>query len=484
MLAKNVKQHSRLVPSPAPAVGRLFPCLPALLLLALAGCTMVEDTAKMPARMVQAAVPASKSGAIDPALLQTELMRYADEYSSRTTAALDEYARIAATPQARHHALTWKVSVGSASVAIASGPNPLVNLLDLLSLATITRTAVEEFRTTSPEGAVFQPWLEASRALETNAWVLAGNFLTAGQQQELRASILAWWQANAGDRTGFFARPQEFSALIRQMGQKPDRPGSVFSLVGLDPTAGLDPAVREVTRTRLFAERAIYAAQRMPFLLRWQTELMTDELVHGPGVAATLTNLTRLTDSADRISRAAESASQTAAQLPDRITAERKAILAELQIQEGRLRELSREIGFTLASGEKMSASLNTTLQTFDALMKRFGVGEPATNTAAAKTNTVPFNILDYAHTAEQITAMARQLDVLLKDTGATLDSPALQQRMKDLGAVSNRATADAKSVLNHAFLLGAGLVLLTLACALAYRAIAHRGGAGGNRLP
>ena len=30
-----------------------------------------------------------------------------------------------------------------------------------------------------------------------------------------------------------------------------------------------DPAVREVTRTRLFAERAMFLAQRMPFLVRW-----------------------------------------------------------------------------------------------------------------------------------------------------------------------------------------------------------------------
>jgi len=42
----------------------------------------------------------------------------------------------------------------------------------------------------------------------------------------------------------------------------------------VDPLAGLDPAVRELTQTRLFADRALYVVQRMPRLLRWQTELL------------------------------------------------------------------------------------------------------------------------------------------------------------------------------------------------------------------
>lgn len=131
----------------------------------------------------------------------------------------------------------------------------------------------------------------------------------------------------------------------------------------------------------------------------------------------------------------------------------------EVQAQEGKLRELSAEVGRTLAAGEKMSASLNTTLVTFDALMKRFGVGEPST--APRDTNSPPFNILDYAQTAGQVTAMAQQLDLVIKDLGSTLDSPALDRRIAEVAALSKSACNDAQSVLNHAFLLAAGLVAL-----------------------
>jgi ABC-type transporter Mla subunit MlaD len=220
----------------------------------------------------------------------------------------------------------------------------------------------------------------------------------------------------------------------------------------------------------LFAERAMFTLARMPVLIRLQTEILMDDLLNKPETRQTLTNLVGLSESADRISRAAESLSQTAAGLPDKITSERQAIVAALDDQAGKLGTLAAELNRTLASGEKMSTSLNTTLTTFDSLMKRFGVGEESTNAAPADTNSAPFNILDYARTAEQLSGTARELDVLLKDLGSTLDSPGWTARIRDVATVSRQASADARSVLNRAFLLGAGLILLTFACAIVYR--------------
>lgn len=440
--------------------------LGAVLWLTLSGCRVAEETVQVPMKAVSAIVPGPKSAQVDPATVQAELQRYADEYASRTAAALDDCAARTGTPEARYQALQWKVSVGSAAVSIASAPNPQANLLDFLALATSTRMFLEQGWLKSTNGPACEPWLITSRNLETNAWKLARGIFSPEQQQELRDSIGRWWEENPDARTSFFVRPQEFSTLIRQTGEKSDRPGSVFALVGLDPTAGLDPAVREVARTRLLAGRAMFMLERMPFLVRWQAELLANDLLRQEQVGAALT-------SADRLSRAAESASQTAAQLPDRITAERRAVIEALEAQEGRLRELSAEVGRTLTAGEKMSASLNTTITTFDALMKRFGVGEPAT--APPDTNSPPFDILNYARTADRIAAMAGQLDALIKDAGNMLDSPALDKRGAELSAMSARARADAKSVLNHAFLLAAGLIMLAFACALLYRRFVPR---------
>ena len=444
-----------------------FSTILSLCLLLGSGCRVVDETARLPGKAVAAIVPVSKSGQPDPAMLQVELQRYADEFAARTVAALEAYARDAGTPQARSESLQWKASVASAVVNIASGPNPTANLLDFLALATISRTMLEERSTQSAQGQSLQLWLETSRSLETEAWRLAAGIFTPAQQEELRDNIRKWWDSQTGARSAFFARPQEFSSLIRETGQTSAKPGSIFALVGLDPTSGLDPAVREVTRTRLFAERALYAAERMPILLRWHIELLTDQLLRQE-------QLTNAIASADRLSRAAESASQTAASLPDRVSAERKAILDAFDKQEGRLRELSVEVSQTLTAGEKMSTSLNTTIATFDALMKRFGVGEPSSS--PPDTNSPPFNILDYARTAERIAAMAQQLDALIKDASGTMDAPALDKRIAQLTDLSGKARADARAVLNHAFLLATGLLVLSFACALLYRRLGARG--------
>ena len=438
-----------------------------LCLLATSGCQVARQTASLPGQVVTAVVPGGKSAQqTDPAALQSELLRYADDFGGRTSTGLDEYARRANTAKAREEALNWKLALDTAVLGIATGANPTANLIDFLVLSSLTRAFLERRAASAEADGAFDIWLENSRVLETNAWKIAEHVLSADQQQEMRTNISAWLARNASEGEGFLRRPQALASGIRQSGEKESKPGSVFGVVGLDPTAGLDPAVREVTRTRLFAERALYAMERMPFLIRWQTEVLTRQLLRQEQVTNALTSV-------DRLSRAAESASQTAAELPDRITAERKAILDALETQEGKLRNLSAEVSQTLSAGERMSTSLNTTLTTFDALMKRFGVGQP--NTSPPDTNSAPFNILDYAKTADQVGTMAQHLDVLIKDASGTMDTPALDKRIAQLNALSGKARADAKSVVNHAFVLVAALILLTFVCAFIYRRVAPR---------
>lgn len=438
-----------------------------LAIMALAGCGVIRESVRIPSEAMSAVIPGTKSVPNDPAVLQADLQRYADEYASRTAAGVEEYARRVGTAAARSQALRWKTAMGSAAVAIASGPNPRANLLDFVVLSTINRTVIEEVWIPGTNGPAFQTWLHAGRALESNAWMLARGTLSTEQTEELRQAMRQWWEANPEARTGFLVRPEEFGGLIRQAREKDARPGSVFALVGLDPTAGLDPAVREVTRTRLFAERAMYAAQRAPFLLRWQIELLVDQLTRGPEVKTLLENT-------DRVGRAAETATTTMAELPDRIVTERKAILAALEEQEGKLRELSAEVGRTLGAGERMSTALQGTLVTFDALMKRFGVGEPAT-APASEDKGEPFRILDYGETAGRLEAMANQLTGLLRTVDQTLGSTNLNQLTSHVGPVVEQAQTRGKELVDYAFWKGLILVGVAFLAAVIYRVLAVR---------
>ena len=165
--------------------------------LALSECEIANGAGRL-AKIAGLFRSADNSGQPDPAALQTELQRYADDFLNKTTAGMDHYARTVGTTEARNQAAVWKLSVGSSVMSIVSGPNPTSNLVELVALATITRTVLEEVWVKTEQGKAFQPWLKDSRTLEANAWKIADGILTVDQQQELRGIIAQWSKSNAG----------------------------------------------------------------------------------------------------------------------------------------------------------------------------------------------------------------------------------------------------------------------------------------------
>jgi hypothetical protein len=236
--------------------------------------------------------------------------------------------------------------------------------------------------------------------------------------------------------------------------------GSVFSLLKVDPLSGLDPAVREIAQTRMFAERALFVTQKMPMLLRWQTELLTINATETPAMQQLVSNSTQIAASVERVSRVAE-------QLPGQVSTEREEILKALQAQE-------KDVTSLMTSGTQMSDSLNTTLTTLDALMKRFGVGE-TNNAGPPKTNAEPFRIQDYTQTAAQLEATARQLTELLVTLDQTLGSTNLAKLSAQVGPVVQQAQTGGREIVDYAFWKGILLVVVALLAALIYRFLVAR---------
>jgi hypothetical protein len=134
--------------------------------------------------------------------------------------------------------------------------------------------------------------------------------------------------------------------------------------------------------------------------------------------------------------------------LPDRLSVERKEMLAALDQQEGKLRDLTSEANRAFGSAEKMSGSLTIAITNFDAVLKRLGVGEPD------RTNSQPFNVLDYAKTADQLASMATNLNSLMNN---------VNQSAPELQRLDQQATADFQKVLDHGFWLGLLLIAVLL---------------------
>ena len=392
--------------------------------------------------------------------VQQKLLRFADEYSMRMVSGVDNlrHGTNALTPA---KALQTKIEIATETWSIAAGPNAVADLLDMTVFVTVTRMALEEHWQPKVFGESARPLLEYSRNAEAEIWGLAGTVLTPEQQTELRRGIAAWHSRNPLPESLVAARALGFATQIAEAGKdEKTKPGSVFSLLGVDPLAGMDPAVREIAQTRMFAERALFVTQKMPMLLRWQAELLSVNAAELPAVQQVVSNSTQIAASVERFAAVAE-------KLPAQVSTEREEILNALQAQE-------KDVTSLMSSGTQFSASLNTTLTTLDALMKRFGVGE--TNSAGPpKTNAEPFRIQDYAQTAAQLEATARQLTELLVTLDRTLGSTNLLQLSAQVGPVVQQARTGGKEIVDYAFWKGILLLGIALVVALIYRFLSVR---------
>ena len=422
----------------------------------LAGCTAVKTAANLPGKTVRAVTPGKKKkkNAADPVEVQQTLLRFADELLTGMTAGVDRLRRGSnAIPQAE--ILQWKIAIGTQTTSIASGPNAVANLLDMTVFVTMTRKSLEDYWQPKIFGESAGPLLETFRNAETEIWRMTDAVLKPAQQAELRSAIESWNRQNPFAENVMTARAVGFAAEVMKANQTgAAQADSVFNLLNLDPLSGLDPAVRELAQSRLFAERALYVVRNMPTLLRWQTELLTINAANQPVVRQVVSNSTSVASSAERFADIAE-------KLPER-----------LESQEKSLTPLVTNVRQTLATGTEMSGSLKTTFETFDTVLKRLGVGE--TN-RPRNTNAVPFRVLDYEETAAQLEVTAQQLTELLVKFDQTLGSSNITQLTAQVRPAVELAQSSGKQVVDYAFWRSVLLVAIVLVAALVYRFIAGR---------
>jgi hypothetical protein len=432
------------------------------------GCSGLKSAAKVPGAAARAVTPGKTDKQnFDPVELQQSLLRFSDVFLARMIIGIDKLRR-GTNALASAEVLQWKIAIGTKTCAIASGPNAVADLLDMTAYVSVTRAALEEHWQPKVFGESARPILESCRDSETNIWLLAASVLKPEQQAELRAAITAWYRENPPWESVIAARSSGFVSRFAEPG-KDDRsgPSSVFSLFMLDPLSGLDPATREIAQARLFAERALYVTQWMPTLLRWQTELLSLNAAAMPEVQQLVTNSTQIAASVERFNALAE-------KLPGQVSAEREAIVKDLQTQEKNLTPLVDQVRQTLTAGTQMSTSLNTTIATFDGLMKRFGIGE--TNyVRPPDTNSQPFQILDYAQTAIRMESMARQLTELVRTLDQTLGDTNLARLSAQVSPVVQQAQTSGKGIVDYAFWKGILAIGIALVAALIYRFLGAR---------
>lgn len=399
---------------------------------------------------------------IDPVKLQDDLLRYSDDLTSTVLRASTKLKQDGAVIS-RQDLLTIWIAVDSEVIQVATGSNSLANLVNMIVLTTALRMRVEEYWLPQVYGESARPLLDGLSRCEAEIWLLGEHVITPAEKQELLQAIERWLQEAKERPTSpsffaSFANTSVVSAIIESNRAEADSPDTgVFSLLDMDPLAGLDPATRELAQTRLLAERAMFIGVRLPQVIQWQAELLAIQTVEMLHVEQLVANTTQLAAAMDRVGRLADE-------------------IPRLVGSDGRdspgLVHLSREIRLALDEGARMAASTDAALKTFDTIMARLDAQQ---DERASSANGEPFRIRDYADTAAEISRMSEQLTTLLSALRPHLTPETLTRVSTAAETVAANTQARGNAVVDYAFRRGLQLVAAVLVAALAYRAISVR---------
>jgi hypothetical protein len=443
-----------------------------VLALTLAGCSSIRSQPHnnaLPQQLI-----ATTTGPVTSSVLQLQVMRFADIYVAMISQACDDIAAATTNSDIRLAALRWKLQQATAAYNNATGQNPSVDALDMLVLVTMSRNVVQDYYVPKYGEAVVRPLLNAHISMETNAWGMAEGFLAPSQEIELKNLIQEWRRKNPYQTEVGPIRFREFAiALGAAPPQARTRPSSIFSLLYLNPLAGLDPTTAAIEGMRQLGERTIYYTQRLPTLLNWQTQLLVYQLAGQPESAQLLANINQFATTAAILS-------DTAKQLPQVIKDQREAaiqqILDGLIYQEDKSSQILTNARLTLYATADAATNLNAAILSLNDFVRYVS---PTNTTTSSGTNSVPFNVLDYGTAASQIGTAANNLNTLLTT---------MNQSTPQMNKLSQQIIANANLVVSHAFWLALALIIILLAgsviAALTYRVIASKLAAGGRQTP
>jgi hypothetical protein len=209
--------------------------------------------------------------------LQDDLMRFEGRFSSRLTGAfrpLVELPRAEVRLRAAQDELAFK----SSALDIAVGSSPEVDLLDMVTLVALGRDAMTRRWSEAEYGEAASGLPGAFQSSLEDIGAIARRVFPQQVETELREVIAQWQRENPEQHDITAVR---LSAYARYRAASTSKNAGVFSLIrGATQTA--DTAV-------LLGDRALYATQRLPYLVRLHVRIALREfLVDGQRTARRL----------------------------------------------------------------------------------------------------------------------------------------------------------------------------------------------------
>ena len=395
--------------------------------------------------------------------------------------------------RARRAALETKNANISNAIAIATGPNPLVGVGDMITLVTLQRMLLQSPQTEATYGPERAAALVAAyQAQEAAAWRMGARVYTQTQLDQLRELIALWRRENPGARYIAGVRLEDFARDRRlSISTVPQKNESLLALVGLDPLSNLDPTTREVERSRLLAERVFFYTQYAPQIFKGQTESLYLQFLSTPEARRALASFDQAADALDEMGRVADDLPAVLAkerseaiqqlfaelrierqeallQVAELIKAERRALLADLDTRQGGLRDTLGELRQTVQAAESLSASVRGTIKQADELMSK--VAPPAEEAAgpaspvAAGASETPDSLEKYQSAMAQTATTADKLTILVDRIDRILSSPSLDAKAGGMGTIVGSLQSGVEETGRRAFWGLLALAIVTAA--------------------
>ena len=301
--------------------------------------------------------------------LQSSVMALADTAMQRISSEIN-LARSGTTPEARRDEMATRLILSSSIVAIVMQPDPVDALADMLTFATLTADAQRVAAQGKPDDSNEAKLLRALEQNEADAWRVAERWVNEPTRIAFRERILSW----SGSR-----RSAADVAFVRLADVKRSGSTSVESDTGLFDS--LHAATQQMDQTRLLAERSLFLAQRMPFLMRWQAEVYTGNALATKEAQQTQAQI-------EQMSSIMEQMSKLLAGMVQQVSNERQAALEDLFGHIAEERKASLVQVQEMVRGERQAA-LEQAAATIDAQRKAIlkdllQVTDSATRTGSA----------------------------------------------------------------------------------------------------
>lgn len=236
--------------------------------IVLSGCASPQSSQNKNVSFPYTSVSSSNGHRqVTQAELQEDLFRFVSRLAPR----LREASLELEAPQSkfRYLSLNHRLNYISSALDIALGPSPEANLLDMITLIELSKSVIDRYWVPKVYGRMGLPLKEAFDTSSQEIWKIGDKVLNPHQRQVLESIIHKWIQENPNQIFVESVRLSQFSFKAGEKA-KESEVGGLFASVG-QATVAADEAV-------LLGQRALYYAQRVPFLMRLQAQASLQEL--------------------------------------------------------------------------------------------------------------------------------------------------------------------------------------------------------------